>query len=279
MITELQEKILKRLIDNLPLSASRGIDLSDLDDLGLVCEAVKELHDSGYVLNVCTLCSAGAILKDKGRSYFKEKLKLQYGVAIMSEIELIEKDIKKANEILTTYDQNDANSEVKRLSSIYKNIAEGLNIYPHQTRVKNIYDRNSDGGIKQPDQINNLKIIIERLEHQKISILKKAEEQRIERGGIHIENKPVFNNTVMVNITISSVFDAIEKSPLLKDERDILMGKLVDIEVAIQEKKDRKTVWEKIKSIFGWIANKGVDVGLAVTLIPYLADILKGLGL
>lgn len=278
MITALQEKILKRLIDNLPLSASRGIDLSDLDDLSLVCGAVKELHNLGYVLSVCTLCSAGAIIKDKGRSYFREKIKEQYGVAIMSEIELIEKDIEQASKFTISNDQKTADLEVKRLSSIYKDIAEGLSIYPRQTRVKNIYDRNSDGGIKQPDQINNLKIIIERLEHRKVDILRKAEEQRIKSGGIRIENNPVFNNTITVNISISSVFDAIEKSPLMDDEKDILRGKLADIDAAIQGKKDKKTIWEKIKSTFGWIASKAIDVGLAVTLVPYLAEILKGLG-
>lgn len=101
-----------------------------------------------------------------------------------------------------------------------------------------------------------------------------------------INNAPVFTNTntntneTKVSITISyeNVFQAISQSQLSEEDKNALIGMVADIE-QLKKKKDETKIWGKVRSVFGWIANKAVDIGLAVTLVPYLTEIIKGIAI
>ncbi|MCL2610603.1 MAG: hypothetical protein FWE02_02885 [Defluviitaleaceae bacterium] len=112
----------------------------------------------------------------------------------------------------------------------------------------------------------------------------KEEEMKRERVNISptFHNNPILNNNNEVNIKIQisydMVFEAVDKSQLDETLKNELRGMIVVIDQLLKsEKKDKNKIWEKIKSTFKWIGDKAVDLGLAVVVAPYLAQILQAL--
>jgi|GEM_PF-5054093 len=66
MLSELQKKILKRLIENLPQSASQLVHLTDLDERSLVINAVSGLDAIGFTKSAIPFSGVLALITDKG---------------------------------------------------------------------------------------------------------------------------------------------------------------------------------------------------------------------
>ncbi len=82
----------------------------------------------------------------------------------------------------------------------------------------------------------------------------------------------VQNQTTNIQIDFDITVSAIEKIPdssLSQEDKEILLGKLTSLKGC----SDKKTKWDKCKSILKWLADKGADVAIAV--LPYLISILK----
>lgn len=80
------------------------------------------------------------------------------------------------------------------------------------------------------------------------------------------------NQTTNIQIDFDITVSAIEKIPdssLSQEDKEILLGKLTSLKGC----SDKKTKWDKCKGILKWLADKGVDVAIAV--LPYLLSILK----
>ena len=87
-------------------------------------------------------------------------------------------------------------------------------------------------------------------------------------GGITVNT----NVSTSVNVTVESVKDQIEKMTSLRDEEIVEIHEKIDELEKILASNDRKTKkWEKAKGIIKWIADKGVDVGIA--MLPLLMQI------
>lgn len=83
-----------------------------------------------------------------------------------------------------------------------------------------------------------------------------------------------FNNTMTtsVNISIEDVKEQIEKMTSLKEEEILEIHEKIDELENILKSNDRKTKkWERAKGIIKWVADKGVDVGIA--MLPLLMQI------
>ena len=82
-------------------------------------------------------------------------------------------------------------------------------------------------------------------------------------------------NVVKIDLDTSynSVIKAINKSNLSTEDKTLLNNMLADIE-QLKKKQEHKTIGEKIKGVFKWIGDKAVDVGLALTLVPYLTNLV-----
>ncbi len=74
--------------------------------------------------------------------------------------------------------------------------------------------------------------------------------------------------TVSLENTIKEI-EAISNEKFSQDEKDQLEGKLTKL----QSEKDKIRLWEKTQSVLKWIADKGIEVGIAA--LPYISEILK----
>lgn len=152
-----------------------------------------------------------------------------------------------------------------------------------QNEISNFYNGFSEYGDSQPIQYDDdVDLLKAKLLNYLADIKIEAEKLNVEKMKQQVNFAPTItqtqNQTLSVNVTIHNVFKAIETSALLGEEKEDLKDKISGIDAAINTKADKQKVWDKIKGVLGWISNKAVDMGLAVTLIPYLSEILKGLG-
>ncbi|PKM62368.1 MAG: tryptophan--tRNA ligase [Firmicutes bacterium HGW-Firmicutes-21] len=89
---------------------------------------------------------------------------------------------------------------------------------------------------------------------------------------INIENNLNAKQTQIVNISFDNVKEQIENMTGLSEaETKDVLEKIDSIKVIIESEEPKKTKWQKSKSILTWLADKSVDVGLAV--IPLLLKI------
>lgn len=81
------------------------------------------------------------------------------------------------------------------------------------------------------------------------------------------------NTTVVISLeqAINNI-NELPSSELSDEEKEILSGKLAGISV----EKDKQKRWEKVGNTLKWIAEKGVEVGVAA--LPYIAKALEGGG-
>ena len=79
-------------------------------------------------------------------------------------------------------------------------------------------------------------------------------------------------NQISVNISLEQTITVIEAIPddkLSQDEKEQLEGKLSNLNT----EKDKSKLWGKTQSALKWIADKGVEVGIAA--LPYIVEALK----
>ncbi len=79
-------------------------------------------------------------------------------------------------------------------------------------------------------------------------------------------------NKVDINISFSDVRKEIENMSALSDaEIEEILNKINELEKIVQSSDRKSKKWEKAKGIVKWVADKGVDVGIA--LLPLLLQI------
>ena len=91
---------------------------------------------------------------------------------------------------------------------------------------------------------------------------------------ISITNNNANTNTNSISVTVSfeEVRRNIENMSALPDtEIEEILSKINDLEVIVTSEDRKSKKWEKAKSIIKWVADKGVDVGIA--LLPLLLHI------
>lgn len=87
---------------------------------------------------------------------------------------------------------------------------------------------------------------------------------------VQITNKN--ENKVDINISFSDVRKEIENMSALPDaEIEEILNKISELETIIKSSERKSKKWENAKGIVKWIADKGVDVGIA--LLPLLLQI------
>jgi hypothetical protein len=93
-------------------------------------------------------------------------------------------------------------------------------------------------------------------------------------GGIYVNQIAEQKMDATFQITLEQVVETINElseDALSDEEKEILNGKLASLSAT--KGKDKKTRWETAKGILKWIADKGVDVGIAT--LPYIVAALK----
>jgi len=83
-------------------------------------------------------------------------------------------------------------------------------------------------------------------------------------------------NSATISVSIDVTIDKIEKlsHDVLSDEdKEVLIGKITTLERDVKKGSSRKAIWAKAVSVIKWIADKGVEVGIAA--LPYIIQALQ----
>ena len=128
-------------------------------------------------------------------------------------------------------------------------------------------------GADNADYFGDLSILKAKLKNYKTNLSSGLCRQG-EKGEDRIVFSPNISQTVNTNIEITlestiSCINALSNNVLSDDDKDVLNGKLAAISAAT----DKPTRWEKAKSTLKWIAEKGIEVGVAA--LPYIVEALK----
>lgn len=80
------------------------------------------------------------------------------------------------------------------------------------------------------------------------------------------------NNCISINVSFEETRQEIEKmTKLTEDEIAKILQKVDELEKIVNSDDSKSEKWEKAKQIIKWVADKGVDVGIA--LLPLLLKI------
>lgn len=95
------------------------------------------------------------------------------------------------------------------------------------------------------------------------------------QSGINVTQQVTQQVQNDIRLSFEQVVSQIQDMPtnnLPDEEKDILCGKLTAIEMS----KDKNSRWAKVQDTLKWIAEKGIEVGVAA--LPYIAKALEGGG-
>ena len=95
------------------------------------------------------------------------------------------------------------------------------------------------------------------------------------QNGVNVTQQVTQQVQTDIRLSFEQVISRIQELPqnnLSDEEKDILCGKLTAIEMS----KDKKSRWEKVQDTLKWIAEKGIEIGVAA--LPYIAKALEGGG-
>jgi len=123
----------------------------------------------------------------------------------------------------------------------------------------------------QSSMLNNLTVIKNKLVAFKNFGYKNIGPQSRD-SGIKIENTLTATQTQTITISFEEAKSKIRDMSALSDlETKETLDKIDEIKAIVELKDTPKTKWQKIKPILGWIADKSVDVGIA--LLPLILKI------
>lgn len=171
-----------------------------------------------------------------------------------SKIELIDEYIDKAKEC------------IKSDNFLY---AEKLNdeiINTFRNDIKYIWIGTEDD---KEHPLQMLSLLISKLRNLK-GDLEIAENKQTSGKALILEQ--TLNTNVSIQISFNQTISAIEAIPnviLSQDEKEMLEGKLSKLNT----EKDKSKLWGKAQSVLKWIADKGIEVGIAA--LPYIVESLK----
>lgn len=180
---------------------------------------------------------------------------------------LIEQDVKKAEEL--------ENAIIAVFSDDIKGIKGGLDRY--KARVYSV------GTVVKYDYLGDIKILKAKLEYYKAGL----EDERTETINVPLtpsininnvnENSNAANATNVTQVTYEQVVESIQSlsdSSLTNAEKEELEDKIGAIELALRNQ-DKVKAMNKIGAVLRFIAEKGIEVGIAV--LPYLGQISQAL--
>lgn len=97
----------------------------------------------------------------------------------------------------------------------------------------------------------------------------------------HQKNNVVINNSnsnvndvsVDISLSVSVLYNTINDSSLSDTDKLVLKGMISEIQ-ELKKTKDKNTIWEKVKSVLGWVVDKTADVVLGSAILQYLSKLI-----
>jgi hypothetical protein len=169
---------------------------------------------------------------------------------------IVDEDIKRCREASENGCKDDLRYLYHSLVSKYSPVIADFNGFFYSLS----YDESGENTRK------NIRII-----EEKLLLFKAMGYENLDHNS---EHNLVVNNTInnSVDITFDSVKSQIENmGALTQPEIDEVINKISQLENIVNSSTKRTQKWESAKGIIRWIADKGVDVGIA--LLPLLLQI------
>ena len=196
----------------------------------------------------------------------------------MSKIDTLNDYIEKCDGIKIMRDEKYANGYAKNLqdeiigvySDEIKNITYQLDSYAPHTYVNGMVI----------DYIGDIAKLRAKLINYRDNLELGLSKGAVKRAGQtkNINQSNTNSATASSNISFEQVvknISEINDSILSEEEKELLQGKLLSIEKLKSSGEDKNKLWEKAKSVIGWILDKGVDV--AIASLPYIMQVLQNI--
>lgn len=182
-------------------------------------------------------------------------------------IEIIDSYISKCDEILKNRDELSAHNLDKEFVGVFRNEI------PYITQGLLAFSAGANSGVTYLDDIS---IVKQKLKNYKADWRSKADDKEYdlkmaEANSTNITNSNTLNNNL--SITLSQVYDAVNKDKSLSEEDSQKLKELLGQVEMVKAEKDKGKIWNKIKPILTFIADKGADALIAAG--PYLIQALK----
>lgn len=266
-LNSIEKRVLQYVIENGNGTNAVCIRIPEIETIYLI-QAVESLHNMGLVIKCNDTCNANAFLTQKGLCYFDDLERAEYG-DLYDIISTIDKIIKKAQDLKSCQDGEKIKTFIRQSFIPYSDCLNKDTIHGFKTTF-GLYAKEDLQNYH--NDLDYLIIIFTKIKNDKKYGAKSLQVEKIK-----IENKIVNENKNIVDISInlSQVYNQITESKELTNDEKIELQQL--IKEALSER-DKPTLWEKIKNIFGKVANKTFDV--AVSVLPILTEaMLKAKGL
>ena len=189
--------------------------------------------------------------------FMEEKIKILEDYICMLEDAITKKDVGKAKELQT------------EIIAVYEPEIDSL-----KSELDN-YSFTHYGASTPVDYIGDAKLLRAKLQNYKLnpaSGLYKPFQGADGAGTVTVTQHVNQDVCTEVVITLDQVISSIQDLPeteLSAEDKDILSGKIA----AISSEKDKEKRWEKVSGTLRWIAEKGIQVGIAA--LPYIAKALE----
>lgn len=187
--------------------------------------------------------------------FMEEKIKVLEGYICALDDAITKKDVGKAKELQT------------EIIAVYEPEIDSL-----KSKLDN-YSFTHYGASTPVDYIGDAKLLRAKLQNYKLNLASGLYKpfQGVD-GAVTVTqhvNQDV-STSVVINLeqTIHSILQ-LPESVLSDDEKEILSGKIA----SISAEKDREKRWEKVSGVLKWIADKGIQVGIAA--LPYITKMLE----
>ena len=109
---------------------------------------------------------------------------------------------------------------------------------------------------------------------QNLEMMKaKLETYKYQMNAVNLREVPSTQVNVTTNVNVTLTFETARQqiedmTALSREETDEILKRIDELEAISLEKSSRKTKWEKVKPIIGFVMDKGADVAVAIlTLI------------
>ena len=175
---------------------------------------------------------------------------------------IVNEDIDLCTKTIDSRRKDDWLALQSRLVSKYGSIIDGF----ADNLLKRPYT--DDGGYFLK---NNLTTLKQKLELFKAMGYENHYAQKTS-GDITFNNSNTNKLSQTINITFEAVRGSIENMSALKeDEIQEILSKIAELEKIVNSQERKTQKWEKSKNIIKWIADKSVDVGIA--MLPLVLQI------
>ncbi len=187
--------------------------------------------------------------------FMEEKIKVLEGYICALDDAITKKDVGKAKELQT------------EIIAVYEPEIDSL-----KSELDN-YSFTHYGASTPVDYIGDAKLLRAKLQNYKLNLASGLYKPFQGTDGAvtvtqHVNQDVSTEVVITLEQTISNI-QSLPETALSAEDKDILSGKIA----AISSEKNKEKRWEKVSGALKWIAEKGIQVGIAA--LPYITKMLE----